>query len=221
MSQYPTPVTKELAEYMFKHFSSEDDFLRNLNKKAAEKGMPTISISPEQGAFIQTFLLAMNAKNVLEIGSLAGYSAITMARALPSDSMLISLEIEPDYAEFIRKNAEEAGLSDIITVINTEAVPFLKQYKPEFKFDFIFIDADKSSYPEYFRLCTPLLRIGGVIAIDNALAWGFVFEENPTFEPYNVSPIREFNRILSEDKRFKSCMVPVGDGMAMGVKLKD
>ncbi len=219
MSLRTTAVTGEIESYINFNFLSEDTFLKNLLNEAAALNFPSISISPQQGAFLQFLLRAAGAKYVLEIGSLAGYSAITMAKVLPKDGKLISLEIEKSHAEFIRKKADEAGLGDIIEVVNEEAVNFLKSYRPPFQFDLIFIDADKESYPGYLNFSIQLLRKGGIVIADNALAWGLVCNDKPVEKNEEVKSIRKFNDAISSDKRLQSCLLTIGDGMAMGVKL--
>lgn len=219
MSSSPTQVTEEIYQYLRKNFSSEDDFLRQLKQEAKEAGIPEICISEEQGKFLQFFLKSINAKYVLEIGSLAGYSAITMARALPEDGKLIAVEIFDKNARFIEKMAEKAGLADKIEVINADAKDFLADWKPEFELDFVFVDADKKGYKTYFELTTPHIRKGGVFAADNALGFGHIAEPNPKSEPGNVKAIQEMNQILKNSPLYDSCLVTVGDGMAMGIKL--
>jgi len=219
MSSSPTQVTEEIYQYLRKNFSSEDEFLRNLKKEAKEAGIPEICISEEQGKFLQFFLKSINAKYVLEIGSLAGYSAITMARALPKGGKLIAVEIFDKNARFIEKMAQDAGLADKIEVINADAKDFLGSWKPDFELDFVFVDADKKGYKKYFELTTPLIRRGGVFAADNALGFGHIAEVNPKSEPGNVQAIQEMNQILKNSPLYDECLVTVGDGMAMGVKL--
>lgn len=213
-----TFLNDKLAHYIEDNFSSEDKFLAELCEEAAINNIPDICIGGAQGAFLQLFLRAVNARYVLEIGSLAGYSAITMARALPDDGKVICLELSAKFCDFIRHKAEEAGLSHKIEVHQGNAVTFLKDYKPDYNFDFVFIDADKPKYAQYLNLTLPLLRSGGVIAGDNALAWGYVAEENPTFEPINIRGIQEFNTAVANHPDLTSCMIPVGDGMVMGLK---
>ncbi|MBI3259325.1 MAG: O-methyltransferase [Ignavibacteriae bacterium] len=213
-----TFLNEKLAHYIEDNFSAEDDFLANLCREAAANDIPDICIGGAQGAFLQLFLRSMNAKYVLEIGSLAGYSAITMARALPEDGKVICLELSEKFCDFIRKKADEAGLAHKIEVHQGNAVSFLQSYKPDFSFDFIFIDADKPNYIKYFELTLPLLRSGGVIAGDNALAWGYVADKDSTYEPLNVTGIQNFNKAIATHKELTTCMIPVGDGMVMGLK---
>ncbi|MDT3738171.1 MAG: O-methyltransferase [Candidatus Kapabacteria bacterium] len=220
MSQKPTQVDDRLFEYLKVNFSSEDDFLSNLVIEARDEGIPDISISPEQGLFIQFMLKTINAKNVLELGTLAGYSAITMARALPENGKLITVENEYIHAIFAERKIKEAGLNGIIEIQNSEALDFLEYYKPEEPLDFIFIDADKQNYKRYLDKLTPMLRIGGIFAADNAFAFGFVASSKPERNPEDVKSITGFNQYFRSHEQYSVCMVPVGDGMIMGVKLK-
>ena len=218
MSSNPTQVTPEIYGYLQDNFSSEDDFLKNLKKEATEAGIPEICISEEQGKFLQFYLKSINAKYVLEIGSLAGYSAITMARALPADGKLIAVEINEKNAKFIEQKAKEAGLKNVIEVVNQDAKKFLADWKPDFELDFVFVDADKKGYKSYFESTSPLIRKGGVFAADNALGFGHIAEKNPKSEPGNVLAIQQFNDMLNESPDYDTCLVTVGDGMAMGLK---
>lgn len=219
MSSRPTEITNEIFNYLLDNFSAEDEFLVNLKKEASEQGIPEICISPEQGRFLQFYLKSINAKYVLEIGSLAGYSAIVMARALPSDGKVIAVELNPRNAEFIKLQAEKAGLSHIIEVVNQDAQNFVKDFKPDYELDFVFIDADKRAYHKYFDYTAPLVRIGGVICADNALAFGMIAQENPESEPKNVNALKRYNEKVINDKGFFTTLVTMGDGMAMSLKL--
>lgn len=219
MSLTPTQVTDDIAEYLATKFNSEDAFLQQLQHDAAAAGIPPISIGGIQGAFLQVLLKAMGAKYVLEIGSLAGYSALTMARVLPEGGKVVCMEYNPEFAAFIRRKADESGLGDKIEIHTGDAKETLRHYSPDFEFDFVFIDADKPGYAEYLSLTYPLVRKGGIIAGDNALAWGYVAEQEPSYEPENVRGIQNFNQALSQHTGLLACLVPTGDGMAMGVKL--
>lgn len=218
MSAQPTQITPEIFSYLQKNFSSEDEFLKQLKKEAAEENIPEICISEEQGKFLQVFLKAINAKYILEIGSLAGYSAITMARALPEDGKLIALEIFDKNAKFIERKVKEAGLESKVEVVNADAKKFLKDWKPDFELDFVFVDADKKAYSRYLEMTTPLIRSGGIFAADNALGFGHIAEENPKSEPGNVQAIQQFNQNFINNENYDTCMVTVGDGIAMGIK---
>jgi predicted O-methyltransferase YrrM len=220
MSVQPTLISREISEYILTKFSCEDEFLEQLRAEAKENGIPEICISPEQGSFLQFLVKAANTKRVLEIGSLAGYSSITIARALPDDAKLTALEIELEYAHFIRRKVHEAGLEHKIHVINTNALNYLDSIKSDGEqFDLIFLDADKRNYIEYFEKCVPLLQKGGIFAADNAFAFGELLSEVHGRDNEEVEAIRMFNDYIRLQKNFMSCILPVGDGMILAVKL--
>jgi caffeoyl-CoA O-methyltransferase len=220
MSIQPTPLDPALMQYISENFSSEDEFLKHLREEATNEGIPEICISPEQGAFLQFLLTATNAKNILEIGTLAGYSAITMAKILPKDSKLFTIEYEYIHATFAARKVKEAGLDDIIEIQNSDAKIFLKEFQPENQFDFVFVDADKPSYAKYLDLVTPMLKVGGIFAADNAFAFGFITSSAPERNPEDVKSIKAFNNYFRNHPDYRVCIVPVGDGMIMGVKIR-
>ena len=213
-----TPVSLQIAEYLSNNFSAEDDFLSSLRKEAMAADIPAINISGEQGAFLQVLLLAMNAKYVLEIGSLAGYSAILMARALPSDGKVFCIEYNADYCDFIKRKAQQAGLSNVIEVHHGKGLDVLQTLLLEHPLDFVFIDADKPNYTNYLHAALPLLRAGGVVCGDNTLAWGEIANDTTNHEPANVHALQQFNQAMRNHPQLKSTLVPLGDGMTMGVK---
>ena len=221
MATSSTALTEELNKYVVENFSAEDDFLRNLVAESLAEGIPPISIAPEQTAFLQVLLRSIGARRVLEVGSLAGYSAIAMARALPADGELIACEIDASFAAFIERKAHEAGLAGVIRVVHGPALLSIATLPREPRLDAVFIDADKINYVRYLDLVLPMLRVGGLIIGDNALAWGHVADADPDFEPQNVIAIREFNERMSTHPQLQSALVPLGDGMVIGIKLRD
>jgi len=223
MSTMSTPLTQELNDYLRSQFSAEDDFLRSLNAEATAAGIPAINIAPEQTAFLQILLRAIGARTVVEVGSLAGYSAIVMARALPDGARLVACEYNPMHADFIRRKVVEAGLDHVIEVLEGAAVdtlsthPLLADGSQEI--DVVFIDADKPNYSRYFEMVYPHVRPGGLIIGDNALAWGQVHMPNPDSEPNNVKALRAFNDLMVAHPGLQTTLVPLGDGMVIGLKL--
>ncbi|MBC8145193.1 MAG: O-methyltransferase [bacterium] len=213
-----TPLTDGIVDYINELFPSEEDVLRTLKKDALEADIPAIQISPEQGAYMQVMLRAMSAKRVIEIGTLAGYSSILMARALPDDGELVTLEVNPFHAQFATERIAEAGLAHKVRVLTGSALDLLERdLAGSGPYDFAFIDADKPAYTRYLDLLLPLMRRGGVIAGDNAMAWGEI--ANPATEDPSVKGMQAFNRAMAAETRLQSCLVPIGDGMCMGVVL--
>ena len=219
MAQNITAVTPNIEKYLSAHFNAEDDFLCRLREEALEAGIPAINISAEQGAFIQLFLRSMQARYVLEVGSLAGYSAIMMARALPENGKVICIEVNPEYCEFIRRKARQAKLDHIIEVRCGSGIDVLDEMHLDYELDFAFIDADKPNYVNYLNRILPKLRNGGVVCGDNTLAWGYIAHEKTDFEPDNVYALQAFNNAIITNSSLLSCLVPLGDGMTLGYKL--
>lgn len=211
-----TPLNDRLVNYMATLFPAEDSVLEQLKKEAMEAGLPEIQISPEQGAFISVLLKGIGARKVIEVGTLGGYSAIIMARALPDDGSVVTLEVDPFHAEFARRQIRNAGLEEKITVYTGPGIDLLERTLSESgPYDFAFIDADKESYVRYVDLLYPLMRRGGMIAGDNALAGGEVI--NTQTDSEHVKGIQAFNRHMAEHPGIDAAIVPVGDGMCIGV----
>ena len=150
----------------------EDEALRGAVEAAEEAGLPSIQVSPPQGKLLQLLVRLVGAKRILEFGTLGGYSAILMARALPADGRLITLEAKPEYAEVARQSIERAGMGDRVEVRvgpALEALPALEDAGP---FDLVFIDADKVNTPNYFNWALDRTRAGGLIVADNVVRDG-------------------------------------------------
>jgi predicted O-methyltransferase YrrM len=212
------PLTPAIHQYMTALFPAEDDFLRELTRESKELGIPPINITPEQLAFMQMLLRALNAKYVLEIGSLAGYSAIGMARMLPDDGKVVAFEINPRHAEFIHRKAQDAKLDHKIQLHIGDAKELLREFQPMVAFDFVFIDAEKTGYTAYLDLTVPMLRIGGVVAGDNTLAWGNIADRNSN-DP-TVIALQRFNDAVSKHEQLQSCMIPIAEGMTLGTRIR-
>ena len=167
-------------------------------------------------------MLATGAKNVLEIGTAIGYSAIWMAQAMPADGQLISMELSAERAATARVNLERAGLSRKVSVIVGDAMRFL--HKVSGPFDLIFQDGDKSLYTTMLEPLVGLLRPGGVLVTDNVLWNGEVVEgfvPMPTRDAASTEAIRAYNARLAAEERLFTTFLPIGDGVALSVRTKD
>src|SRR5207344_3254604 len=163
-------MSDRAGEYIVGLFGAEDELLATLREEADRTGLPPIAISSDEGRLLQVLLTAIGARRVLEVGTLGGYSAICMARALPPGSRLLTIEIEPKHADFARRYIERAGLTDRIEVKVGRALEVLPSLDGE-RFDAMFLDADKEPLPTYLDWALRLVRPGGLIIGDNAL-WG-------------------------------------------------
>ncbi len=214
-----TPLNEESYNYIVDLFAKhESALLHRFGHRAIEAGIPMIMISEEQAKFIGFFLKAIKAKRALDIGTLFGYSAAIMSRAMGHGSSVVSLEFSPMHADIARANLEAEGIRNV-EIIMGAASASLETLEHE-SFDFIMIDADKENYSLYLDFALRLIKPGGVIAGDNALAWGKITHTNihkddPDY--LSVTSMQEFNLSFANEQSLFSIIVPVGDGMVMGV----
>jgi predicted O-methyltransferase YrrM len=165
-------IFSAVDEFVGATLLDEDEALQGAVEAAEAAGLPAIQVSPPQGKLLQLLVRLVGAKRILEFGTLGGYSAILMARALPADGRLISLEARPEYAEVARRSIERAGVGDRVEVRvgpALEALPALEDAGP---FDLVFIDADKVNTPNYFDWALDRTRAGGLIVADNVVRGG-------------------------------------------------
>lgn len=207
-------MSDRAGDYIAGLFSAEDELLAALREEADRTGLPPISISADEGRLLQVLLTAIGARRVLEVGTLGGYSAICMARALPPDARLLTIEIDGKHAEFARRYIQRAELSNRIEVRLGRALDVLPALDGE-RFDAVFLDADKEPLPTYFEWALRLVRPGGLIIADNALWGGRVYDGDESDE--RTRGVREFNRRMSTDPRVLGIIVPTHDGVAVAV----
>ncbi|HSJ64875.1 MAG TPA: O-methyltransferase [Gemmatimonadaceae bacterium] len=203
-----------LEEYVGALYAHDDALLNELREEADRAGLPPIAITPRAGRTLQVLLRAVGARRVLEIGTLGGYSAIWMARALGDEGRILSLEVERAHAEFARRQLARAGLADRVTIRVGRALELLPALDGE-QFDAVFIDADKEPMPTYLDWALRLTRKGGLIAADNALWGGRVAD--PEVNDAATLAVREFNRRFASEPRLDAVVLPVGDGLAIAV----
>ena len=211
-------------DYIVDTFELDDDSLRAAVKASVVAGMPQIQVSAALGRFLNLQARALGARRILEIGTLAGYSSIWLARALPADGRLVTLELSPEHAEVARGNLARAGLGAVAEVRvgpARESLAALAGDKVE-PFDMIFIDADKEGYPEYLEWSLQLSRPGTLIVADNVVRGGAIIE--PDHADSRVQGIRRFNEMLARDPRVSSTILQtVGakgyDGIAFALVL--
>ena len=173
----------------------------------ARAGMPAIDVSPLQGRLLQLIARIQGAINVLEIGTLGGYSTICIARALPSDGRLVTLELDPGHAEVARANIAAAGLEKIVEIRVGRALELLPKLKAEKRapFDLVFIDADKAGNPDYFNWALELTRPGSVIIVDNVVRKGSVLEADSSDAA--VQGTRRLHAILGTESRVTATVI--------------
>ena len=175
-----------------------------------------LQISVSQAQFLQTLIKISNIKKILEIGSFTGFSALSMALALPSDGLLISLDKSPEFsikAQSFYKKANEKKIKQIVKPA-TESLNELKDSSQ--RFDLIFIDADKENYLKYYEASMDLINKNGLIVIDNVLWHGEVIDDTKNDKFTNI--IRDLNTHIKKDSRVAKNIIPIGDGLTICIK---
>ena len=220
MSTATIILDKKLREYLLNVSVKESEILRELREETAQMEYSAMQISPEQGAFMSFLVELIQAKRTLEIGVFTGYSALVVAMALPEDGIVTACDVSKEWANVGMKYWKKAQVENKINLRIAPALKTLDQLLSEGKqgtYDFAFIDADKIEYQGYFDKSLELLRIGGLIAIDNVLWGGSVIDDS--IQDSSTKAIREFNENLSSDPRVSISMVPIGDGLTLACKL--
>lgn len=188
-------------------FAPDDAALDAALHASAEAGLPAISVSPVQGKLLQIFARSLAARNILEIGTLGGYSTIWMARALGKGGRLITLEIDARHAAIAQANLDRAGLSGVVELRLGKALEMLPKLASEKRgpFDLIFIDADKPNIPEYFAWALKLSRRGSLILVDNVVRDGAVVD-GASADP-SIQGVRRFNELAASDARVSATTI--------------
>ncbi|HZR29705.1 MAG TPA: O-methyltransferase [Terriglobales bacterium] len=213
-----TAVDHYIGDLLVQHDPALDAAL----EASTVAGLPAIQVSPTQGKLLHLLALSHGARNILELGTLGGYSTIWLARALPADGRLITLEADAKHAEVARANIARAGLASVVELRlgrAQETLPNLAAEKRE-PFDFIFIDADKTGYPEYFTWALKLSRPGTMIIADNVVRKGAVVDGSSS--DADVQGVRRFYELVAREPRVSATAIQtVGskgyDGFAMVV----
>jgi len=213
-----TAVDDYIADTMI----PSDPALDGAIEASREADLPDIAVAPNQGKLLQLMARMVGARRILEIGTLGGYSTIWLARALPPDGELVTLEYDPKHAEVARANIARAGLSDLVEVKTGRALDLLPSLTGPF--DFAFIDADKISNAEYFRWALRLSRKGSVIVVDNVVRDGKVIEAGSD-DPGVIGSRRLLEAMAAEPRVSATAIQTVGikghDGWAVALVIAD
>lgn len=202
-------------EYTRGLFAPEDALLRSIRAEIEARDWPAIHVSPEEGKILYLLVRAVGARRVVEIGTLAGYSAVWLARALPPEGRLVTIEKEVEYAAYAREVMRRGGLDGRVEVREGVARRVLDEIAGDGPYDALFIDADKPRYPAYLDWGLRHVRRGGLILADNAYWRGAVAD--PAADDADTLGIREYNRRVAEYARLDSVILPVRDGLAVSL----
>jgi caffeoyl-CoA O-methyltransferase len=206
-----------LERYARSMFGQEDEILQMIRAQIAARGLPPITVKPEEGRFLQFITAAAGVRRALEIGTLGGYSGTWIARGLASGGSLVTLERDEAHAAVAREHFRLAGVEERVTVKVGDAHALLPGLSASGPYDLVFIDAEKEGYGRYLDWALENLAPGGLVAGHNAFSHGAVIDEEDLSERAVV--LREFNRRLAQDERLVSVIFPAGDGIAVGCKV--
>lgn len=198
-------------------FGAEDAHLESIREGSLALGFPPIAITPMDGQILAMLVASAGAKRAVEIGTLGGYSALWIARALQPGGILDCFEIDVDRAQFALEHLTKAVPPITVAVHIGPALDHLRHVLTPV--DFVFIDADKENYPAYLEWAAKNLRSGGIVALDNAFAWGHLREPDKAPRPAEAQAIRRAVELLATDRRFRASMIPTNEGLAVGVRV--
>ncbi len=200
-------------EYLENHTTPEDDFLYNLNRLTHLRTFyPNMLSGNVQGKFLEMLMYMLKPERVLEIGTFTGYSAIAMAKALNSGALLYTMENNEELEEFLKDVFSKSGYGNKIKLLIGDALQLIPQMDEEF--DFVFIDADKEQYLDYYKTVFPKVKIGGFILADNVL-WGGKAAAGIKNPDKETKGIRAFNNFVKDDGRVEQVMLSIRDGLLL------
>ena len=212
-----------ISDYVCSLYAGEESRKKGIRRRAAERGLPDIHVSMTDGLHLEILARACQAKKAVEVGTLAGYSGVWIAQGLQRGGKLFTLELEPRHAETAQETFKKAGVAGKVKILVGPALENLKKIAPKGPFDFMFIDADKVSYSAYLDWAAKYLRVGGVFAADNTFAFGLIakpFKARSGHQAQSVRALLKFNRLAARHPRFRTTILPTGEGLTVGVKVK-
>ena len=219
MSSRTLQITPALYDYLQRTGVRESPTAAALRVETAKLPMAMMQISPEQGAFMQLIVKLLGVRRALEVGTFTGYSALAVAEAMPADGRLIACDVSAEWTAIGKRHWLAAGVADKIDLRLGPAVATLDQLLSAGQsglFDFAFIDADKSNYDNYYERALKLLRVGGLIGVDNTLWSGAVVDQ--TRQDADTVAIRALNEKIHADTRVDTVLLPIGDGLTLARK---
>ena len=219
MARASGQLSDALNEYVTAHSAHPDEVLRDLAAETARlfPEDADMQIGPGQGTFMTMLARLIGARSAIEVGTFTGYSSICIARGLAAGGRLRCFDVSAEFTAVARRYWQRAGLADQIELRLGPAADSLAGLDPGTRFDYAFVDADKTGYPRYWDLIVPLVRPGGLILVDNTLSHGRVVDDAEQGE--SVRAIREFNARALADHRTEVVLLPIGDGLTMARRL--
>jgi caffeoyl-CoA O-methyltransferase len=210
---------EEISDYLLSVSLREPPILRRLREETVGHPHARFQVSPEQGQFMALVIQLMCARRTIEVGVFTGYSSLAVALALPADGSIVACDVNEEFTSIARRYWKEAGVDHMIDLRLKPAIQTLTELIAQGqsgRFDFVFIDADKTSYEGYYECALELLRPGGLIMVDNVLWSGRVLDSAD--QTPDTQAVRAFNKKIHSDSRVSLSMIPLGDGVSLALK---
>ena len=208
-----------LAAYVARTYAPEDDVLREIRERSMGEGLPDIQLAALDARHLEILVRACQARIAVEIGTLGGYSGVSILRGMGSAGVLHTVEIDAKHARVAEESFHKAGFGERAHVHVGPAQTTLPRLARRGPFDLCFIDADKESYPSYLDWAGEHLRAGGLVVLDNAFLFGHLAEKPKGELKESIVAMQKTHDMLAHDGRFRSTVLPTGEGLAVGVKV--
>ena len=213
MSIEPTRIDAELAEYVRSRAWGRDEALRVVEEETEAMGeVRQMQTAPEQAAFLEMLVRLGPGRRAIEVGTFTGYGAIRIARGLADEGTLLCCELDPERARIARRNFDRAGVGEKVEIEVGPAIETIRNLPEEPAFDFAYVDADKTGYPDYYEALLPRMQPGGLISFDNVFMGGRILDAQPD---EGTAAMQRLNDLLVDDGRVDSVMLGMADGLTL------
>ncbi len=213
MSIEPTRIDANLAAYVREHAGGRDEALRLVEDETAAMGdLQSMQTAPEQAAFLELLVKLGPGRRAIEVGTFTGYGAIRIARGLSPEGRLICCELDPERAEIARRNLDRAGVGEKVEIRVGPAIGTIRALSDEPAFDFAYVDADKTGYPDYYEELVRRMNPGGLITFDNVFMAGRILDAEPD---EGTAAMQGLNDLLVDDARVDAVMLGMADGLTL------
>lgn len=225
MKDWSARITPEISEYLEATFRPEDPILQEIRERSAAEGLPQIQVGPMDGLHLEVLTRAIGAHRAVEIGTLAGYSGVRIARGLSPEGVLYTFDADARHMKVAEESFRKARVSEKVRTFVGPAIRNLPKITEQGPFDLVFIDADKEGYPDYLAWAAENLRIGGLVIGDNTLAFGMIADRSfdDAEDEATVRALRRFNETAAgspHGSRFQGTLLPTGEGLTLAVKIR-